>query len=290
MIRSASRFWTLAVGVAALGAGAGQVRAQEATDLWKKYLIHLPDPEDIVSPGGFFRGAPGTNSGTPFAFGPGWRDAFIGAGYQNETRGVYNPYTGTASPNNQSDGSAAFGFGLGNARHLVALEVAITSLSTVRSGWFTRTAFSFKAHRMISSTAALALGVENAFIAGGQKAEGTTSWFGVASKVFVIGGGGDSTSGRALTVSAGVGTGRFRRPLDISIENAALNAFGSAALLVVRQLSVVADYTGQDLNVGLSIVPLPSFPVVFTPTIADVTQTASRSARFILGVGIGMHF
>ncbi|HVT37484.1 MAG TPA: hypothetical protein VHE78_00420 [Gemmatimonadaceae bacterium] len=290
MIRSPSRLWTIAAGVAVLAGAAARARAQDTGDLREKYFIRLPDLGQIVSPGGFFRGAPGTNSGTPFAFGPAWRDAYIGAGYQNESRGFYDPVTRTVSPNNKNDGTAAVGFGVGDARDLLGLEVTISSLSTVRSGWFNRTAFSFKAHRMIGNTAALAVGVENAFIAGGQKSDGIDSWFGVASKVFLFSSGDDSTGGRALTISAGIGNGRFRRPADISRNNTTVNAFGSVALLVIRQLSVLADYTGQDLNVGLSIVPLSAFPVVFTPAIADVTQTASRSPRFILGVGIGMHF
>jgi hypothetical protein len=290
LIRSTSRLWTVAVGAAVLAASAESSGAQETGDLREKYFIRLPDLGQIVSPGGFFRGAPGTNSGTPFAFGPSWRDAFIGAGYQNETRGFYDPVTKTVSPNNKNDGTAALGFGLGDARDLIGLEVDVNSLSTVRSGFFNRTALSFKAHRMIGNTAALAVGVENAVIAGGQKTDGTDSWFGVFSKVFVLSSGDDSTSGRALTISAGAGNGRFRRPADVSKNAATVNAFGSVALLVFRQVSVLADYTGQDLNVGLSIVPISAFPVVITPAIADVTQTASRTARFIIGAGIGMHF
>ena len=290
LIRFPSRFWTVAVGVATLALTAVRARAQETADLREKYFIRLPDLGNIVSPGGFFRGAPGTNSGTPFAFGPNWRDAFIGAGYQNETRGLYDPVSKTMSPNNKNDGTAALGFGLGNSRDLIGLEVAVTTLSTVRSGWFNRTAFSFKAHRMLGNTAALAVGVENAFIVGGEKTDGTDSWFGVLSKVFVLSAGNDSTSGRALTISAGAGNGRFRRPDDIAKNNATVNPFGSIALMLFKQVSVLADYTGQDLNAGLSIVPLSAFPVVFTPAMADITGTASKSPRFILGVGIGMHF
>ena len=53
---------------------------------------------------------------------------------------------------------------------------------------------------------------------------------------------------------------------------------------------LVADWTGQDLNLGVSLAPLTSFPLVITPTLADVTGNAGDKVRFMLGAGFGFRF
>jgi hypothetical protein len=223
------------------------------------------------------------------AFGPSWGDAFIGGGFQAQTRGVYSTTTHTVSANGQNDGGISAGFGLWNPKDAIGIEVDLASLSTFRSGLGNRTAFSFKASRMLDDNSAIAVGVENAFIAGGGQTDGTDSWYGVATRVFMLP---DNSTGmfKAITASVGIGNGRFRFIQDVANNRSTVNAFGSASLLVVDQLSVIADYTGQDLDLGLSVVPFKAFPLILTPAISDVTQTASQTARFTLGVGIGMHF
>jgi hypothetical protein len=290
MIHAKPRCSTVAMGAAVLACvWVGSARAQESPDLREKFLIHPPALGVMIAPGGFFRGAPGTSSGTPFAFGPNWGDVFVGGGYQSQTRGL-RLANGTLSENGNNDGTVSAGFGLGSSADFVGLEVAVTSLSTFRSGFGNRMGFSFKLHRMIGNSAGIAVGVEDAFIVGGQKTDGTDSWYGVLSKVFVLGGSDESPSGMAFILSGGVGNGRFRTIDDVSANKQSVNAFGSLAFLLNSHISALTEYTGQDLNVGLSIVPLSAFPVVFTPALADVTQTASKTARFVLGVGIGMHF
>ena len=289
MPRRVSRLCFAALGAATLLSATRPAAAQDLDALRAKYLLPINDVGSVVSPGGFFRGAPGTNSGSPLAFGPSWGDAFVGAGYQSSTRGVKDPVTSVMSANGTNDGSVSAGMGFGDARDAIGLEAVVTTLSTVRSGFFNRTAFSFKVHRMLDNTSALALGVENAFIAGGQKTDGTASVYAVASKVFFLP---ENSTGlfKAATFSAGLGNGRFRFINDIVNDRSTVNFFGAGSLMVNDMFSAIADWTGTDLNLGLSIVPFKQFPVVFTPSLADVTQQASKSARFILGVGIGMHF
>ena len=289
MIRKESRFWFAALGAAALLGAAGPARAQDIEALRARFLLPVNDIGKVVAPGGFWRGAPGTNTGSPLAFGPSWGDAFVGAGYQNSTRGVKNPSTLAFSDNGKNDGSVSAGMGFGDAKDAVGLEAVVTSLSTVRSGFFNRTAFSFKVHRLLDATSAIALGVENAFIAGGGKSDGTSSVYAVASKVFFIPA---NSTGlfKAVTISGGVGNGRFRFINDVIKDKSTVNVFGAGSVMVNDMFSAIADWTGQDLNLGVSIVPFKEFPIVITPSIADVTQTAAKSARFLLGVGIGMHF
>jgi hypothetical protein len=288
MIRSQSRLFSAVLGAAAILGMAANAGAQDVDALRKKYMLTVPEAGAGQTAQNFFLGAPGASTATPLAFGPNWGDAFVGGGYQASTRGVRQA-NGTISANGQNDGSVSAGFGIGNSRDFISLETVITSLSTFRSGFGNRTAFSFQASRMLGNTAAVAVGIENAFIAGGGQTDGTDSWYAVASKVFMMEG---TSSGffKAVTLSAGAGNGRFRFIDDVANNNKTVNVFGNASLLVHEQVSIIADYTGQDLNLGLSIVPFKSFPLIFTPALADVTQTASQSARFVMGVGIGMHF
>jgi hypothetical protein len=293
MIRISSRVVVIALGVAAVAAVPRAASAQgDDAALRRKFSIAVPSAEmsTILQPEQFFRGAPGTNTGSVMAFGPNWGDAYIGGSYQNQTRGVYNSATKTTSANRSYDGSVSAGFGLGNSRDAVALEVDITSLSTFHSGFFNRTAFSFKLNRMLDDYSAIAVGVENGFIAGPSPTDGTASWYAVASRVFLLPGASSNDVFKAVTASFGLGNGRFRFIQDVATNKSTVNAFASAALLIVDQVSVIADYTGQDFDVGLSLVPFRQLPIVITPALSDVTGTASKTMRFTLGVGIGMHF
>ena len=289
MIRRSSRLWFATLGVAALLGSAGSAAAQDIDALRAKFLLPVNEVRQAIAPGGFFRGAPGTNTGSPLAFGPSWGDGFVGGGFQNETRGVKNRTTLVMGANGANDGSISAGMGFGDSRDAIGLEAVVTSLSTFRSGFGSRTAFSFKVHRMLDNTSAIALGVENAFIAGGGKTDGTSSVYAVASKVLMLPA---NSTGlfKAVTLSGGVGNGRFRLVNDVLRDKSTVNVFGAGSVMVNDMFSAIADWTGQDLNVGVSIVPFKQFPVVFTPSIADVTGTAAASARFLLGVGIGMHF
>jgi hypothetical protein len=283
----------LAFALAALAGSAASARAQDIEALRRKWAIDVPNAAAVagVATGGFFRGAPGTCSGTPFAFGPNWGDAFFGGGYQGSTRGVQLA-NGTVTPNGRDDGSLSGGFGVGDSKDAVGLEVVVTLLSTFRNGFGNVNAFSFKVHRMLDNTSAIALGVENAIAtsAGDKKTDGTDSWYAVASKVWTL----TKTSGavplKAVTVSGGIGNGRFRTITDVRRNNKTVNVFANASLLLHEQFSAIVDYTGQDLNVGVSIVPFQEFPVVITPAVADLTGAATKTPRLIVGVGIGMRF
>ena len=278
-----------AAAVAALVTLASSVPAQQDPEaIRRSFLLTVP----TRAPGGpsqFFRGAPGTNTGTPLAFGPGMGDFFVGFGYQANIRGIKLP-NGTFTDNGDSDGSASFGFGLGNATTAIGFETVVTSLSTVRSGFFNRTAFSFQAYRNLKSNAAIAIGTENLFITDGSSDAGDATYYGVGSYIWQLKPDQMGGMAKAITLSGGVGNGRFRFIDDFNEDKKTINVFGSASVLFHEQISGIVDWTGQDLNVGVSFVPLKQFPVSITPALADLTGSASGSARFILSAGVGMHW
>ncbi len=179
-----------------------------------------------------------------------------------------------------------FGFGLGE-REKVALEVAVSSFSTFRQGFFENGGVSFKLHHSFSNGLAIAAGVENAVTFGSP--DGGSSVYGVVSKIFPLK---DDPSKpfSSVTVSLGVGGGRFRSEQDVQQGIGSVNVFGSVGLRVIEPISLIADWTGQDLTIGTSIVPFRNFPMVITPAVADITGNAGDGARFILGVGFGYSF
>jgi hypothetical protein len=93
-----------------------------------------------------------------------------------------------------------------------------------------------------------------------------------------------------VTASIGIGGGRFRTEENIDDKDGDPNVFGSIGVKVAEPINLIAEWTGQDLNLGASITPFRGVPFVITPAAADVTGTAGDGTRFILGVGYGVSF
>lgn len=244
----------------------------------------LPVPTAIAVQGGRFgRASPGVSASSPLAFGPNFRDVFAGVGYQATVR-----YGHT------DDASASVGFGLGNSKDAIGLEVVITSLSTVRSGFFSRSAAGFKAHRLLPGNAAIGVGVEGIKL-NGSNFETTESVYGVVSRVVALrDNGAAATLFSLVTLNAGVGNGRFCAEETVKkihrTSDCSANFFGSVGLRVNQYAGLIGDWTGQDLNLGLSLALFQGFPIVITPAVADVTGTAGDKVRFTVGAGFGLRF
>jgi len=248
---------------------------EEVAQLRQDFRLQVPPLQELVRTGTI--GGGGSSIGSPTAFGANFGNAFIGVGFQARTR-----FTDSA------DGGVSAGIGLGNSRTAVGLEATISSFSTIREGGFFETGgVSLKLHRLVSNDTAIAFGVENAFDWGGSDAG--RSFYGVASKIFPLREN-PADAFSKLTVSAGLGGGRFRSESDIRNGNDTVNVFASAGLQVIPAVSVIADWTGQDLILGASVAPFRGIPLVITPAVADVTGNAGDGARFILGVGYAFSF
>jgi hypothetical protein len=243
--------------------------------------LKIPELPVVLTPSTLGPAAsPGSSSGSPTAFGADFGSLFTGASFQERTRFTES-----------SDGAVSAGFGLGDATKAVGLEVAVSVLDlTTNNGddqAFDRGSFSFKLHRRFPNNFAVAVGYENAIVWGFTDAG--SSLYGVGSKIFQL-----QDSPRkpfsSLTVSLGVGNGRFQSEDDFNADKDNLNVFGSAGLRVLEPVSVIADWTGQDLTLGASIVPFRNIPIVITPAVADITGSAGDGSRFILGVGYSYSF
>lgn len=250
--------------------GAAPTTPQQTEDLRAQFRLPLPPVIEVVRVGVFS----GTTIASPTAFGVQYGDAFIGASLQSRTRRSHS-----------ADGTAAVGFGLGDARRYVGLETVLALVDL--SDPFQDGTVSFKLHRLITKDFAVAIGFENAIRWGSP--DGGSSIYGVASKVFTLDSDFRNPLSR-LTVSVGVGSDRFRSESDIRRGNDGANVFGSVGLQVIEPASLIADWTGQDLSLGISVIPFRGVPLVITPAVADVTGNAGDGPRFVLGAGYAIRF
>ena len=245
---------------------------QSIEDLRAKFRLPVPDVGLATETGRFPRGAPGTSSGSPIAFGANWNDAFIGAGIQAPVR---------YSAGGDADGSLSLGFGLGNAQDIAGLEVVINALSTVRSGVGNRVGFGFKAHKILPNSWGIALGVQGVQL--NSKPDDRNTVYGVVTKNIDLAGTALSQF-KSFTWSGGVGSEAFQMASDLNGGKHGVGVFSSAALRVNEVSSVILDWSGQDLNLGVSFVPFKNLPLVFSPAISDLTGASNSGLTVIPGV------
>jgi hypothetical protein len=254
--------------------------AQNVDSLRASYILDLPPDIEVARIA--IRNSPGSSSGTPTAYGAEFGDVFVGAGYQHRTR-----YTKGLPWRQRCDGAVTGGFGLGDPGRVLGIELAFTSFSTIRSGFFRTSSFSFKVHRELPWNLAIAYGWEDAIHSRGT--DGGSSMYGVVSSYIRT----RETYGSpfsSITLSAGVGDSRFLPEQAFYEGKHGVNAFGSIGVRVLSPVSLLADWTGQDLMLGASIVPFVRFPLFITPAFADVTGRAGDGARFVMGVGANFNF
>lgn len=228
--------------------------------------------ESLVTPQQY-RTSPSITIITPSGYGKSWGNLSAGLGLQARTR-----YT------DRADGVLGFGFGLGDPRRSAGLDVGIiiSDLDTLEDG-----TISLKLHRLLPHDLAVAVGVQNAIEWGFN--DSGRSFYGVLTKRFNLQ---ESAAQpfRQVYVSAGIGDGQFRSQSEIDRNINAVGFFGSIAVRVIEPVNAIAEWTGQDLTIGLSIIPLKNIPFVITPAITDIAGTAGDGSRLILGVGYLISF
>lgn len=228
--------------------------------------------EELLTPKVIY--SPSTTILTPSAYGKSWRQASVGLGFQHRTR-----FT------NSADGAVGVGFGLGDARKYVGLDVGLT-LTDLDN--FERGIISFKLHRRLPDLFAVAVGVNDAISWGPGDIDGPSP-YGVVSKTFIFK---ESTKDlfSRMYVSAGLGTGRYRTENNVFTDDDTPGIFGSVALRVADPVNAIAEWSGQDLSLGFSLRPFREIPLIITPAITDVTGTAGDGVRFIFGIGYAITF
>jgi S-layer homology domain len=262
--------------------------------------LGIPGQLPEISGSGAVGNLPVGGLGTPSAFGADFGNFFLGAGYQNQTRPA-NVYTPGALPITLAAKAPetyaySVGLGLGDARNFLGLETVATTYNRTGSGSFENGGISFKLHKLLGDNFAIAGGYENAVTFGSNPVtpdggvNGGRTGYGVASLVLNP----DPNAGffSNTTLSVGAGAGRFRNVGDIRNNRDTINVFGSLGTRLSSNFSLVADWNGQDLGVGLPItIPFGSGSAFqITPALVDISNSETGGSRFVVSGGLGFKF
>jgi hypothetical protein len=220
--------------------------------------------------------SPALSISIPSGFGLDNNTGFISATYQQRTR--YG---------NVSDGGVGVGIGVGDARKAVGAELSYTSASFGGSRDFGSGGFNVKLHRQLADDVSVAAGWNGAVNLGGGN-DFENSLYGAVTKIFRTREDINSLFSR-VAVTAGVGNGQFRSEKAVAEGTGGVNAFGNVAVRVAEPVSLIAEWSGQDLGVGASIAPFKNIPLVITPAVRDIVG-AGDGPRFVLGTGMAFKF
>lgn len=215
---------------------------------------------------------PGISASSPTGYGAQWGQIFAGGGVVNRNRGGQT-----------SDGGIGFGTGFGNPSKNVGIEMSI-GITDV-SG-FDRGGLSLKAHRNLGKGWGLSIGRENTAIWGAGN-DATGSNYLSVSRIFFLKA--ENKWFSALTLTGGLGDGRFRTTSQIATDSG-INVFGGAAIRIQQPVSFIAEWAGQDMNLGLSLTPFRKIPFFLNPTLLDVTGNAGDGTRFSFSGGMAYAF
>ena len=221
-----------------------------------------------------YRSSPSITIINPSGYGASWGSAGIGIGLQERARFV-----------DRADGVFGFGFGLGNPQKNLGVQVGITLVDL--DNLFKDGTLNLKVHRRLPNDFSIAAGIQGFTTFG--VTDGGSSGYGSLTKRFVLKPD-RSRPFSELYTTLGIGGGQFRSESDIDNGVDSLGVFGSVAVRVIEPVNAIAEWTGQDLTIGVSFVPFHNVPLVIIPAISDITGSAGDGARFVFGAGYGFSF
>ncbi|HAJ64732.1 MAG TPA: hypothetical protein DCP31_40425 [Cyanobacteria bacterium UBA8543] len=208
----------------------------------------------------------------------------VGFGADRNTFFLTGSYQNTVRRDDGDVGAGGIGVGLGDAQKALGVELSYALETTDDS--FGEGGFNAKVHRLLGRDASIAAGW-NGFLNIGRN-DFEQSKYGVITKVFRTKDSLDEAFSR-VAVTVGVGDGQFRSNGAVAVGDNNINVFGNVAVRVVRPVSFIAEWTGQDLGLGLSIAPFRNFPFVITPAVRDLAG-GGEDPRFVVGAGMAVRF
>jgi hypothetical protein len=221
--------------------------------------------------------SPGSTAGGPSAFGADFGNAFVGISGSNRR---------ARAP--EADGALSVGVGVGDRTRTIALETNV-SIGSLRR-FATNGDVGFKLHRQVGENTAIAIGWDSAIRWGDQaQTNNISTVYGVASQIFDLKPE-SATHKMPLTVSVGLGNGRFQSFADERAGRRNVGLFGSVGLQVAPQAALVSTWTGRDLNLGVSLVPIKKQPFFVTAVAANVLGRDNASTVYTLSLGYGFNY
>jgi hypothetical protein len=220
---------------------------------------------------------PGMSAANPSGFGAEFGSVWAGASYQPRAR--YS--TGQT-------GAAAVGFGLGDASRYVGLQVGINSFSTVSSGFGNRMGVDLHLHRTFGGVWGVAVGWESVAAPYSVTRDSGENQYVVGSRWLQFRDNPDAPFGLGM-LSLGIGTGRYQSEADFHADAGRVGLFGSFGVRLAAPVSLVAEWTGQDLMLATSVTPLRNHDLAITAGFTEITGTAGDGARFTVGGSLGLN-
>ncbi|MEO1068444.1 MAG: hypothetical protein AAFW95_04905, partial [Cyanobacteria bacterium J06638_6] len=217
---------------------------------------------------------PSPNAGIPSGFGANWGDVFISASLSGADR--IRP---------EADGSLSAGFGLGDSRRAVGVELGYNLLSVRQFG--DNGGFDAKVHRQVYSSdetqVAAAVGLNNFASYGPQAGGSPSSLYGVVTAAHLLQPE-HPVNRMPITGTLGLGGGSFSGPgNDVGV-------IAGVGLQVHPQFSVNTAWSGVGVNVGASIVPVPTLPLTLNLLYGDIGNNTQAGSVAVLNVSYGFNF
>ncbi len=232
--------------------------------------------------------SPGITISNPAGYGGDRGRAFVSASLQRKVRYTglgLGPFKGVP------DGTLGFGMGFGNASKGIGVQASYTVASFGGSRAPGSGGINLKLHTQLPSGWAIAVGGEGIFNFGRLPSSSSTqfndfenTYYASVSRIFPIQEDINAPFSR-IALTAGLGSGRFRTVEQINERRSGIGIFGSVALRATPRLSLIGEWTGQDLAVGASWVPLAGLPLVLTPAFRDLAGSNLSGPRFVIGAG-----
>lgn len=234
---------------------------------------------------------PSLNALAPSGFGANRGDVFIGGALINREvgLGILGPNAVVESDRGKAGGSAAIGFGLGDAEKFVGLETTYNLISLTPSRFAENGSFDFKLHRKLGQLTSIAVGLENAINYGPEAGGTPSSLYGAISTVIPLKPN-NPDNPMILGLSAGAGGGRFRTIEDQLAEKDSVGVFGSLGLQVGPKTALITEWSGSSLNLGVSHVPFRRTPLFISATAIDVANNTGYGTRYAISGAYGFNF
>ncbi|MBD2278469.1 hypothetical protein H6F99_09185 [Aphanizomenon flos-aquae FACHB-1040] len=246
-------------------------KRQLNTDKLRQYLLVDPLVKVIPLKRTY---SPSLTFATPSAFGATWGDVFVGASAAT-----------TGKARTQPDGSISMGFGLGDARKLVGLELGY-NIGSIKNFGYNGT-FDLKANRIVYAKGNTQIAAAAGWKSFAQHVKGESvrpsSAYGVVTSYSLLKPN-DTVNKMPISFSIGAGGGDFRTG------DANTGVFAGVGVQVHPQIGVGMGWSGVGFNVGASFVPISTIPLTINVVGADLTDTSFGGTVFVLSIGYGFNF
>ncbi|XGB43792.1 MAG: hypothetical protein LVS60_08985 [Nodosilinea sp. LVE1205-7] len=217
---------------------------------------------------------PGSGTGIPEGFGSEWGDVFVTV-FGSGTDRVRTTYV---------DSSISVGFGLGNSRNLVGLELNYNVLST-RTAFALNGSFDVKLNRYIFENDRLvvsgAVGVNNFIVYGPEAAFNVPTLYGVVSGATYLQPD-NPNNPMLLTVTLGAGGAP-------NYATAGTGLIAGAGVEVNPQLGIGSAWNGTGFSLGASYVPFRNIPLTLTALYEDIFDMTEAGHKLVIAVGFSQN-